>query len=150
MGNAFWLAIVGGVGVGGIYVLVGLSYNVILASCGLFNFAQGTVVTLGSVAAYTLAVAVHLPVLQTVSAVLFAGVVVGCLTYRVAARPFLRRLGNVTDEALLATLGLGLAFGALIQIAFGQDQKPVPGYIPTETLHIASVPINTMYILMVG
>jgi branched-chain amino acid transport system permease protein len=145
-----WLGVVSGLGQAGIYILVGLSYSVILAASGIFNFAQGTLVTIGAVGAYTLGVTLHLPVIEVVAAVLAGGVVIGAISHVLAARPFMGSGGSLTEEALVSTLGLGLAIGAVVQQLFGSNTQPVPSYFSTASVTIRGVPVDPMYILMGG
>src|SRR5260370_34360810 len=48
-----------GLGIGGIYALVATGYNLVFSSSGVFNLAQGDLVTLGGVLTATVPVTVH-------------------------------------------------------------------------------------------
>jgi branched-chain amino acid transport system permease protein len=148
--QVFWLGVVSGLGQAGIYILVGLSYSVILAASGIFNFAQGTLVTIGAVAAYALGVTLQLPVIEVVAAVLVGGVVIGAASHFLAARPFMGSGGSLTEEALVSTLGLGLAIGAVVQQLFGSNTQTVPSYFSVTSVDIGGIPVDPMYILMGG
>jgi branched-subunit amino acid ABC-type transport system permease component len=68
-------AVLSGLGVGSTYALIALGYTIILASSGVFNFAQGSVVMAGALVAYGLGTVAGWPVVATIAVV----VGVGCL-----------------------------------------------------------------------
>src|SRR3546814_1422936 len=57
------LAFVTGLGFGAIYVLIAMSYTLVLAASGVFNFALASVVMGGAVATFVLRERVGLPLL---------------------------------------------------------------------------------------
>jgi branched-chain amino acid transport system permease protein len=147
----FWLGVSSGLGQAGIYILVGLSYSVILAASGIFNFAQGTVITIGAVAAYVLGVTYGLPVAEVVACVVAGGVVIGGVSHFLAARPFMGTGTSLTEEALVSTLGLGMAGAALVEKLFGPDTQPVPSYFTnTPVVIIGGIAVDPSYFLMAG
>jgi branched-subunit amino acid ABC-type transport system permease component len=128
---------------------VALGYTLVLAASGVFTFAQGALVSAGAVLAYTLGVTHHLPVLVVVALVMLAGVLLGVLSELVAVRAFVHRPESLTHEALVSTLGLGLAVTAAIEIWFGANTESVPSYVSTHVLTFRNVPIRPVYIAMV-
>lgn len=143
------IGIVTGLGLGSIYVLVALGYTLILAASGVFNFAQGALVSLGAVLAYTLGVEHDLPMVPVIALVILAGVVIGMLSELAAIRAFVHRPESLTHEALVSTLGLGLAITAAVEIWFGAEQETVPSYVSNDAFTLADVPIRPIYIAMV-
>jgi branched-subunit amino acid ABC-type transport system permease component len=148
MTHIILLGIVTGLGLGSIYALIALSYTLILAASGVFNFAQGSVVALGTLAAYYLGSVLHIPFVALVIASLGVGAMVGALTYTLAVQPFTKQLGNLTHLTLVSTVGLGLAFSAALSLAFGSDTHTVPSYAGNQPLLIAHLPIQPIYIVM--
>src|ERR1700732_685386 len=87
----FLTALVSGLGIGSVYSLVALGYSFVYRTTASFNFAQGQLVTFGSLFAYTLYVKEGLP--AVLAAVCVFGIVggIGGITERVAIWPLVRR-----------------------------------------------------------
>jgi branched-subunit amino acid ABC-type transport system permease component len=144
------IGIATGIGLGSIYVLLALSYTLILASSGVFNFAQEALVTCGAVAAFVLGQRYGIPLLFVVGIIAMGGALAGLISDRVAVRPFLNRPGSLTHEALVSTMGLGLVITAVVAITFGVDSEVVPSYVSPTPVRIGSVPVRPIYILMLA
>ncbi|MFZ0668359.1 MAG: branched-chain amino acid ABC transporter permease [Acidimicrobiales bacterium] len=147
----FLVGVVTGLGLGGIYAIVALSYTIIVAASGVFNFAIGSIVMGGGLTAYGLSVVLHLPLLGVVGVVAVGGAIVGIATYVGSVAPVTRRLGvrGMTETTLVTTLGLGLAFNQIMTIAFGINTYPDPGYVSQQAFIVAGAPIQPAYILIV-
>jgi branched-subunit amino acid ABC-type transport system permease component len=142
------LAVVTGIGLGSIYILVALSYTLVLATSGVFNFAQGALVMAGAVGSYVLSVHYGVPGLVALLVLAPAGAIAGFLSERIAVHPFLGRGGNLTEEALVSTLGLGLIFVAAGTLYFGVDERAMPPYVSSQITHFGLIPVRPMFILM--
>jgi branched-subunit amino acid ABC-type transport system permease component len=142
------LAVVTGIGLGGIYILVALSYTLVLATSGVFNFAQGSLVMAGAVGSYVLSVRFGVSALVALLVLAPAGAAAGFLCERVAVRPFLGRGGNLTEAALVSTLGLGLVLVAVASLYFGVDEHAMPPYVSSEITYWGPVPVRPMFVLM--
>lgn len=147
--NLLGLALVTGLGFGAIYVVIAMSYTLVLAASGVFNFALASVVMGGAVATYVLRDRVGLPLLVALLIVIVGGAVVGALSDFVAVRPFLRRSGSLTEEALVTTLGLGLAFTAAAEVFFGSGSQRTGPYVTDRPIDVGGVPVRPTFILMI-
>jgi len=83
--------IIPALGIGALYGLVGVSFNLVFAPAGTFNFAQGQIVMLGGLLALSLYQQRGWPVLLALVAVLAIGGAVALAEERIAVWPALRR-----------------------------------------------------------
>jgi branched-subunit amino acid ABC-type transport system permease component len=145
-------AVLSGLGVGSTYALIALGYTIILASSGVFNFAQGSVVMAGALVAYGLGTVAGWPVVATIAVVVGVGCLAGLLTHALSVYPLMRRRGatNLTGGTFLTTLGLGLAINAVIALAFGPETYASKTYVSGRALDVLSVNIQPIYIVMVS
>jgi branched-chain amino acid transport system permease protein len=141
--------ITAGLGLGAIYTVVALGYNLVLAASGIFNFSLGAVVMGGTIAAYYLTVHLTWPVWLTVPVVLILGYAAGILSYYIVVRT-VARARDVNISAVVTSLGLGLAAVAAAGVLFGVNNRSVPSYISTRPIIIGDVPIRPIYIVMVA
>src|SRR6476659_2652517 len=99
----FLTALVNGLGIGSVYALVALGYSFVFRTTGSFNFAQGQLVTFGSLFTYTFYVKEGLPAALAAVFVLVLVGALGGLTERVAIWPLVKR-GDDTLKWLMSTL----------------------------------------------
>jgi branched-chain amino acid transport system permease protein len=149
-GSLLVLAIMTGIGLGAVYTLVALSYTLVLSTSGVFNFAQGALVMAGAVGSFVLGVRYGVPPLVALVVLVPLGVVAGVISERIAVRPFIGRSRSLTEEALVSTLGLGLALVALAGIYFGYDEHYMPPYVSTGIVDIGPVPVRPIFLLMLA
>lgn len=144
--NQFLTAIVTGIGVGSVYALVAVGYAFIYRTTASFNFAQGQLLAFGSLFAYTLYMAVGLPVvLALIISVVIVGAL-GALVERVAIWPLARR-GEDTLTWLISTLGIAILFAGAAQRIWGSRPLAVDNYIGPKVMHFGSVNIATPYVV---
>jgi branched-chain amino acid transport system permease protein len=146
--QTYLIALASGLGLGSIYVLVSVSYTLILASSGVFNFAQGALVMGGTIVSYVMSTEASLPLWLTVPVIVLGGAAAGALSELVAVRPFVVWAQNLTEETLVSTLGLGLAMTAIASLAFGTDPQPTNSYVTTTPIIINGVPIRPIFLAM--
>ena len=144
-----FIAIATGLGFAAIYVLIAISFTLVLASSGVFNFAQSIPVVLAGIAAYLLSTKGNWPALAVVAAVLVVGGLCGMVTYGAAVMPALSRGNFFTETTLLTTIGLGTAVSALIAHYFGSEARPVESYVTSAPLSIFGAPLRPIYLTMV-
>jgi branched-chain amino acid transport system permease protein len=130
MDEAF-LILVRGLGLGAIFALVAMSFNVVHRSSGILNFAQGNMFVLGGLFAYLTSVPdMGLPLWLLLMAA--AAIVLGLL---VAAQGYLTLLplrSSVEQHSwLITTLAASVIIGASILVLEGTSQltvrSPFPG-----------------------
>ena len=141
------LLLVTGLGLSALYFLIASGLSVTYGLMRVLNFAHGTFLTTGAYASWW--IALHLPVSGTlrfaiaVLGCMLVGAVVAAAVELVLIRPLYRR----EIEQVLVTVGLALAFTALVQGSFGPDPKqfPAPGWTQGVTLILgASIPSSRL------
>jgi branched-chain amino acid transport system permease protein len=133
-----------GIGTGCVYGLVAVSYNVVYRASGVFSFAQGQLVMLGAMAAYTLTVRYRVPIVVAFAVgIVFVGVV-SILVERIAIRPL--RGGIVSNLWILSTLGAGLLITAIAERIWGTLPLQVPPFFSPSNVTVWGVEINTSYL----
>lgn len=143
------LGIVTGAALASIYVLIAVSFTLVLAASGVFNFAQGTIVMGGCVMAYLVGVKLGWSTVPTVAVICAAGVLAGLLNHLIAVRPAIGRSKSFTHTTMLTTIGLGMAANAAAALYFGSDSFRVPPIIRDDPVRLLSIPIRPTYIIMV-
>jgi branched-chain amino acid transport system permease protein len=143
------LGLVTGLALASIYVLIAVSFTLVLAASGVFNFAQGTIVMIGTILALVLGVHLGWPILAVTAAICLLGAGAGVLTHLIAVWPVIGRTKSFAHSTMLSTIGLGLAANALAALLFGADSQPVPSYISDSPITIGSIPLRPAYLLMI-
>src|SRR5262249_39950882 len=95
-----------GVGIGCIYALIGITYNVMFSASRVFSFTAGILGMLGGVLGSLFIARLGLPLAVGFLLALAGGVVLGLVTEIVAVRPVLENLHQ--HLYVLSTLGLAL------------------------------------------
>jgi branched-chain amino acid transport system permease protein len=144
--STFILLTITGLGLGAMYFLIASGLSLIYGLMGVLNFAHGAFLTVGSYASWWMSEnafdGVHSILLRfLLGAVcgLIAGAVFAALVELVLIRPLYQR----HIEQVLVTVGLSIAFVALIQGIWGPSLRPytVPGWLhDTTTVVGAHIP----------
>jgi len=139
--ETFFAAVVQGLGVGGVYALLGVGFVIIYRATEVVNFAQPALMILGAYTASALVAQAGLPFwLSVVLAVLvLAGI--GMLTERIALRPM---VGRPSFSAATVTVGV---FIVLLVVAFrlvGTDILTVGDPWGLSTIEVFGVTIFTL------
>lgn len=142
------LGIANGLGFAGVYVLIALSFTLVLAASRVFNFALAAMVMSSIVGSYVLGVRYDLPFPVPLLIILALGMIIGALSQVITVMPFMNRGGHLTEEALVSTLGLGLAITAFAEIAFGTGVFRVPSYVSEDAVVVGGVGIRPIFIAM--
>lgn len=148
--TAVLLGVVTGFALAAIYQLIAISFTLVLAASGVFNFAQGTIVMVGTVLAFLLGVKAGWPAVMTVGAIATVGVMAGLATHLIAVWPAIGRSRSFTHTTMLTTIGLGMAANAGVALLFGSDSYRVPSYVSDEPLTLLSVPLRPTYLVMIA
>jgi branched-chain amino acid transport system permease protein len=147
--TALLLGVMTGLALASIYVLITMSFTLVLAVSGVFNFAQGSVVMGGSILAFILGVQFGWPILITIAATSIAGLLAGFASYWISVWPAFGRSHSFTHTTLMTTIGLGLAVNALAALLFGSDSYRVPSYVTDNPIVVSGLPIRPIYLLMI-
>ena len=123
------LAIVSyGLAMGGIYALIGITYNVMFTASRVFSFTAGALGMLGGVLGSLFILRLGLPVVVGFLVTLAVGALIGVVSEIVAVRPVLKSL----DQHLyvLSTLALALMIQQFTAIEWSTEPQPFPRLLP--------------------
>ena len=127
--TTFLLLTVTGFGLGAMYFVIASGLSLIYGLMGVLNFAHGAFITVGAYGAWWseahLLTGVHSVVLRFLLAASL-GLVIGGVFAALVELVLIRPLYNRHIEQVLVTVGLSLAFVALVQGIWGTDPKPLP------------------------
>jgi branched-chain amino acid transport system permease protein len=134
-----------GLSVGAIYALLAITLNVIYTSVGIFNFAQGAILTLGVYVSYAASTTWHLPV--GVAALLGAAVcaVIGLLEARIVLLP--RAMGR---NELMTTVGAATILTGTIGLIWGENDRQVVSPVSSRVLTILGGRVDPDQLLLIG
>lgn len=131
--------------VGAIYSVLSMTLNVIYTSVGVFNFAQGAILTLGVYVSYTALADWHLPV---VAAVLVGGAVcaaTGLVEARVVLLP--RALGR---NELLTTVGAATLLTGIVAVIWTETTRSVPAPVNNKVMTVLGGRVEPDQLLLIG
>lgn len=137
-----------GVVLGSTYALLGVSMSLIYATTRIFHLAHAAVY---AVAAYAAVFAVHTMKLPLVPGLLFGIVVATALGVGIDRFGYatLRRRQSSSMVTFLFSLGLSIIAPNLLQITFGPDSYPLPGF-PHHTLTFGVVRLTVLDLVVVA
>lgn len=136
-----------GIGMGSIYALVALGFNVIYRTTDAVNFAQGEWVMVGGILAATmLSAGAHPYVLVIVAAVVQVGVL-GVVSERLVLAP-LRRPSPLVITLL--TIGLAITTKSLVMLLLGKNPNGYPAFSGETPVHLGGAAIHPQILWIVG
>lgn len=144
------LGMVTGLALASIYVLIAISFTLVLAASGVFNFAQGTIVMGGTILAFLFGMTLNWTPLIVVAAIIGAGALAGLLTHLLAVWPAIGRSKSFTHTTMMTTIGLGTAANAIIALLFGADSHRVASYVSDDPLTLFGIPLRPIYLVMIA
>ena len=113
-----------GLGIGCIYALIGVTYNVMFSASRVFSFTAGTLGMLGGVLGSLFIARLGMPVVVGFALTLAASALFGVLTEIVAVRPVLKSLEQ--HLYVLSTLALALMTQQFTAIEWSTEPQPFP------------------------
>ncbi|MCU4677403.1 branched-chain amino acid ABC transporter permease [Catenovulum sp. 2E275] len=124
-------AIITGLGLGSMYALLALGFQITYTVSKTVNFAQGSAMMLGAVLAYTFSITLGLPwfVAALISILLCAGY--GLLIERFLVRPFHEK---GSDAWLMATVAGGILVDNIVLFTFGKEPRQFTSELATQNL----------------
>ncbi len=123
-----------GILTGGIYGLIGVGIVIIFKATDVFNFAVGTLMTLGALICVSLITQLHLPFWLAVPATLVIAGIIGILIERVGLRPL---LSQPVLSLVMATLAIeSILRGMMLMIWTGYTISFPRGLFPGKTIFI--------------
>lgn len=137
--------VLSGLALGCIYGLVAFGYNVTFTTSKTLNFAQGSAMMLGAVAALMLSVDLGWPTpVAIIAAILLLGVF-GLVLERLAVRPFVRR-GSMAW--VMSTLAVGIVVENAALLVFGKTPRGFPSVLAQNPVTIAGAGIYPLELLI--
>jgi len=146
----FLQAVVGGLSIGAIYALVAVGYNVVYASSGVFNLAQGQVLMVGVMLTY------QFRALNGFAAPLAVALAAACcgalnvLIYLLAVHPMTRTRRHIALPTFVSTLGASIVIQNLVELHYGSLQQPFFQYFVVRGASLGGVIVTAQQVFMVG
>jgi len=124
--GTFILLLVTGLGLAALYFLIASGLSLTYGLMRILNFAHGTFLTVGAYASWWIAIRLPLPETSKFAVAVFGCMLVGAVVAAAVEIVLIRPLYQRHVEQVLVTVGLALAFTALVQGVFGPDPKRFP------------------------
>jgi branched-chain amino acid transport system permease protein len=134
-----------GILTGGIYGLIGVGIVIIYKATDVFNFAVGTLMTLGALICVSLITQLHFPFWLAVPATLVIAGIIGILIERVGLRPL---LSQPVLSLVMATLAIeSILRGMMLMIWTGYTISFPRGLFPGKTIFIGPLFISHEFLI---
>jgi len=134
-----------GILTGGIYGLIGVGIVIIYKATDVFNFAVGTLMTLGALICVSLITQLHLPFWLAVPATLVIAGIIGILIERVGLRPL---LSQPVLSLVMATLAIeSILRGMMLMVWTGYTISFPRGLFPGKTIFIGPLFISHEFLI---
>jgi branched-subunit amino acid ABC-type transport system permease component len=143
------IGLLAGLALASVYLLIAISFTLVVGVSGVFNFLQATLVMLATIATYILVIEWKWNPVLALPLLLVGGAVAGLLTDWLLIKPAQSRSHHLIETALLTTLGASTALVALTNMRFGSDTKIVRTYVSSEPWQLGSVPVNKTNLLII-
>ena len=141
----FMQYLISGIMTGGIYGLIGVGIVIIFKATQVFNFAVGTLMTLGALICVSLITQLHLPFWLAVPATLALAGIIGILIERVGLRPL---LSQPVLSLVMATLAIeSILRGLMLMVWTGYTISFPPGLFPGKTIFIGPLFISHEFLI---
>ena len=138
--------LIGGIGNGAVYGLVGLGFSLIYRSTGAVNFAQGEWVMLAGMAAAAGFVA-RWPLPVAAAAALLLVAVVGVVTYQVGVR----RLREPTPLLVtMVSIGIAIFTKGAVMVTLGKNPNGYPGVFGDALVRMGEVSVPAQTLIVIG
>jgi branched-chain amino acid transport system permease protein len=142
--QALSIAVIG-LAVGSLYAMVGLGLNVIFATTGVLNIAQGDLFMMGTMVGVFFYGVLGWPILVALGATVVITAAVAVVVERVAVRPAVTS-GHGAFGWVLSTLGAAIILTAAFSIIMGPDIRIFPPIFPTQTMILSGVRIQPQHV----
>jgi branched-chain amino acid transport system permease protein len=146
-----WIdVIVSGLTAGSLYCLVAVGFNILYRPTKVFNFAQGDLVMVGSMASALLMTQLHWPWVAAFAAAAAVVALLALLEERVAVAPVLRRSSSGTAW-IITTLAVAMIMTNLVGKIWGADPivVPAPAPLSNDTLAWGGINISSYQIALI-
>ncbi len=133
--------------VGALYGVVAMSFVLIYKASQVVNFAQGEFLLVGAWVCWWFLTDWQLPFWAGFLFTLVFMTLFGMVLQMVVLRPL---IGEPVISVIMATIGLGIFFQALMKWIFGVFAKPFPPIFTTERINILGLEVQTVYLMSLG
>ena len=141
----FFQTLVGGIGFGAVYALVGMGFTIVYRTMGLVNFAHGQIAMIGAFLSATFFLDTKLPfavaAIMSMAATAVVGLVIEGILRPLEARDF--------DLMLIGTLGFGVVLEAFATRIWGATGRAVPAPVD-RPLQMFGIIIRTYDLVVIG
>jgi branched-chain amino acid transport system permease protein len=149
MMTLLFVGLFAGLALASVYLLIAMSFTLIVGVSGVFNFLQATYMMLAAVLTYVFVNLHGWSPYMALVLLLPLGALAGMVTNWVLVQPVEGRAKHLIEAALLTTLGAGTAIVAIVSILFGSESKTVQPYVSPDPWVIGSISINQTNVLIV-
>ncbi len=152
----FFLQIINGLAIGGIYALVALGYTMVYGVLKLINFAHGDLFTIGAYLGLTLFVSCKLAnTLPVYAAIIIVALmvmgfvaIIGCLLERIAYRP-LRNANRLS--AVVSAVGASIFFQNAVLLIWGGNYYVYPEIVrPTTIINLFGMGVPVIRFVLIA
>jgi branched-chain amino acid transport system permease protein len=133
--------------VGALYGVVAMSFVLIYKASQVVNFAQGEFLLVGAWVCWWFLTDWQLPFWAGFLFTLAFMTLFGLILQVVVLRPL---IGEPVISVIMATIGLGIFFQALMKWIFGVFAKPFPPIFATERVGVLGLEVQTVYLASLG
>jgi branched-chain amino acid transport system permease protein len=133
--------------VGALYGVVAMSFVLIYKASQVVNFAQGEFLLVGAWVCWWFLTDWQLPFVLGFLFTLAFMTLFGLILQVVVLRPL---IGEPVISVIMATIGLGIFFQALMKWIFGVFAKPFPPIFGTERVAVLGLEVQTVYLMSLG
>jgi branched-chain amino acid transport system permease protein len=133
--------------VGALYGVVAMSFVLIYKASQVVNFAQGEFLLVGAWVCWWFLTSWQLPFWMGFLFTMAFMTVFGLVLQVVVLRPL---IGEPVISVIMATIGLGIFFQALMKWIFGVFAQPFPPVFTTERVSVMGLEVQTVYLVSLG
>ncbi|WP_376091443.1 branched-chain amino acid ABC transporter permease [Roseomonas sp. CCTCC AB2023176] len=146
-GTLLFQLVLNGLIVGALYGVVAMSFVLIYKASQVVNFAQGEFLLVGAWTCWYLLTQWQLPFVFGFLMTLVFMTLFGLILQVVVLRPL---IGEPVISVIMATIGLGIFFQALMKWMFGVFAQPFPPVLGTGRTSVLGLEVQTVYLLSLG
>jgi branched-chain amino acid transport system permease protein len=136
--------VLNGLIVGALYGVVAMSFVLIYKASQVVNFAQGEFLLVGAWVCWWLLTTWQLPFWAGFLVTLAFMTLFGIVLQVVVLRPL---IGEPVISVIMATIGLGIFFQALMKWMFGVFAQPFPPIFTVERVRVLGLEVQSVYLL---
>lgn len=142
MWQEYAIILVRGIGLGSIYALIAMSFNIVKVSSGILNFAQGNMLVLGGMIAYATTAVFGPPSLFVWLIMIVASAIIIAVVLVIQGYLTLLPLSHSDDQQswLITTMAVSIIIGAVLLLAQGPNALMVRSIYPNVPIFGMRVP----------